>query len=786
MSDMLDIVLGYIRRNWKAIPVPFKEKGPKLKDWPSLRITEQEAARYFGNGPVNVGVILGEVSDDLVDVDLDCPEAIAAAPSILPTSLCFGRASTRAAHWIYKSAFKGKGGKAVIAFDDPVKSSRLLELRTGAGGKAAQTIFPGSVHTSGETITWDSDPSAPLMTIEANDLVRHVAGLAAATLLIRYWPSKGAQHDTSLALGGMLARGGWDAEQIKRFVSIVVHSAGDPRPGDRVRCALDAAKAVASAQQAYGFPKLKAVLGDAVAGKLADWLGINVSTSAATRGGTVIQITANLTAVAEAGEKAIVAAGLSVYRRDTLLVRPLVLKERDAYGNVIDTIGLHLLNNIAVRGYLDQAARFEKRDGRSKNWVHAKPPADVADLILERVGHWPFPPIRGVLAAPSLRGDGSLLDQPGYDEATGMFLVAPPPMPSIPDQPTWAEGQQAMETLNQLLAGFPFDDDNARAVGLSALVTPVVRAALPTSPLHAITAPEAGTGKSFLTQIAAAIATGTPCPVISAGRNEEETEKRLASVVLSGVTVLAIDNVSQPLGGDFLCQMLDQPRLKIRLLGQSNGPTVEPRMTLLATGNNLTLVGDLVRRAIVAHLDAGVADPWMRNFQGDPLTAVMADRGRYIAAALIAVRAFLVSGEPPLRPSLASFNRWSDWVRSAICAFGYGDAVRTVDTSIADDPDRQEMSALLTVWQRELGDFRYSTAEVVERASERIITGTYVRPALRDALLAVAATKSGTEINPQRLGKWLRSHRDRRLGGLVLRRGWDSYTNHALWAVVKP
>ena len=87
-----------------------------------------------------------------------------------------------------------------------------------------------------------------------------------------------------------------------------------------------------------------------------------------------------------------------------------------------------------------------------------------------------------------------------------------------------------------------------------------------------ISAPEAGTGKSYLTQIAAAIATGASCPVISAGRNEEETEKRLASVLLSGLTVVSIDNVSRPLGGDFLCLLLDQPRLKIRLLGQTSGP----------------------------------------------------------------------------------------------------------------------------------------------------------------------------------------------------------------------
>ena len=147
---------------------------------------------------------------------------------------------------------------------------------------------------------------------------------------MRYWPPKGNRHDLSLAIGGMLARGGWDDAAIKDFVGVVVHCANDPRPGDRVRCALDAAANVADAQPAYGFPKLKELLGDAVAGKLAEWLGCGAGSAA--QAGPTIRCGATMTPVAEAGERAIAGAGLPVYRRDTLLVRPVVLKERDAYG----------------------------------------------------------------------------------------------------------------------------------------------------------------------------------------------------------------------------------------------------------------------------------------------------------------------------------------------------------------------------------------------------------------------------------------------------------------------
>ena len=108
---------------------------------------------------------------------------------------------------------------------------------------------------------------------------------------------------------------------------------------------------------------------------------------------------------------------------------------------------------------------FEKFDGRAKAWKPCKPPEDVAELILTRASYGPFLPLRGVLAAPSLRPDGTLIERAGYDDATGMYLFDPPPMPDVPDQPTMAQGRQALNVLDGLLAGFPWQgDDDARAV----------------------------------------------------------------------------------------------------------------------------------------------------------------------------------------------------------------------------------------------------------------------------------------------------------------------------------
>ena len=55
-----------------------------------------------------------------------------------------------------------------------------------------------------------------------------------------------------------------------------------------------------------------------------------------------------------------------------------------------------------------------------------------------------------------------------------------------------------------------------------------------------------------MVNLAATIATGRSCPVIAAGRTEEETEKCLGALLFAGVSIVSLDNVSADLGGELL------------------------------------------------------------------------------------------------------------------------------------------------------------------------------------------------------------------------------------------
>ena len=83
------------------------------------------------------------------------------------------------------------------------------------------------------------------------------------------------------------------------------------------------------------------------------------------------------------------------------------------------------------------------------------------------------------------------------------------------------------------------------------------------------------------------------------GKNAEEFEKRLAGPILSGRSLICIDNVQAMITTDFICQAVEQPLLSIRMLGRNDKNfEVWNRWTMFANGNNMVIASDLVRRAV--------------------------------------------------------------------------------------------------------------------------------------------------------------------------------------------
>ena len=276
VNRILQIALDYIDKGWNPLPIPYKTKAPIGKEWQNLKIDRTNASQYFNGAPQNIGVQLGAKSNNLVDCDLDCSEALQIAPLLMPmTKAVFGRKSNRYSHNLYYSDLADTVDKAAIQFKDPNQQSEdkvsLLELRVGGGGKSAQTVFPGSTHPSGEAIEWENGYNQEPLQVDGDTLLKCAKETAAACLFARYWPSVGGRHDAGLVLGGFLARCGMDLIRIKLFAEAVAKAA-HADINHAKRCAEDAAKAFAENRPCFGLPQAIEVFGEKVAKKCAEWL----------------------------------------------------------------------------------------------------------------------------------------------------------------------------------------------------------------------------------------------------------------------------------------------------------------------------------------------------------------------------------------------------------------------------------------------------------------------------------------------------------------------------------
>jgi putative DNA primase/helicase len=494
---------------------------------------------------------------------------------------------------------------------------------------------------------------------------------------------------------------------------------------------------------------------------------------------------------ASEGELALLSTGTAIYQRGAALVRPVVQEVEAADGRRAAVAQLTRIELPYMRDLLCRCATWRRFDRRRDAEVSIDPPPEVAQVILHRHGEWHFPHVVGVITTPTMRSDGSLLTNPGYDPQTRLILTDPPPMPSIPATPSRDDALAALALLEGLLEEFPFADEASRSVALSALITPVVRAAFPVAPMHVISAPEAGSGKSYLLDVAAAVALGQPCPVMAAGRTEEETEKRLGAALLAGQPLISIDNLNGDLGGDALCQIIERPAVEIRILGKSELVRIEARSTLFATGNNIRLVGDIARRVLRCRLDPRMEEPERRWFRRKPVAAVLTGRGRYIAAALTLVRAHHAAGGPMRAAPIASFEAWSDLVRSALLWLGKADPVDTMKGARADDPSRQTMAALFSALRNVIGTEEGKTSsEIIKLAATATsedrgnIAGevSWRYAVLRETLLTVAGRNGA--IDARELGKWLSRHRGRIAGALRLEGRADPHGHAARWWLV--
>ncbi len=335
------------------------------------------------------------------------------------------------------------------------------------------------------------------------------------------------------------------------------------------------------------------------------------ATEEGSRSKVAIQIIAGeLPAAADQAEAALRASGAGpIFQRAGQLVHIAERPARRNDGSTDQQQAIVAIDPPALAEQLAKAAGFEKFDVRQKDWRTIDPPVKLIDLYFAR-SCWRLPDLHQLIGAPTLRTDGSVLVRPGYDPETGLYLLADLLDLTVPDKPSYRQAEAANEALTAMFSSFPLVDEPpglALGVALAGLVGAVLRPTLPACPLIGVTAPAAGTGKSYLVDLISIIATGRRAAGVATGSKPEEFEKSLGAALLEGRPLLCLDNMVQPLAGQMLCMTLSQERVAVRILGQSRSVEVPSAAGLFATGNNLTIRGDMARRTLLPRCRRGVS-----------------------------------------------------------------------------------------------------------------------------------------------------------------------------------
>lgn len=494
-------------------------------------------------------------------------------------------------------------------------------------------------------------------------------------------------------------------------------------------------------------------------------------------------ITGEIEATVSQAEAALIRAERGLYQMGGAIVQIGARPMKTHAGDELSAQRVFDVGPHALLEHMSSTAEWVRPDPKdSSKQVRCNPPMWVANTLMERAGRLRLPVLAAVVNAPTIRPDGTVLDQPGYDARTGiLFDPGSQRFPSVPAHPTKRDAQRALGVLRGMISTFPFVSPEDEAVALSSLITPLVRQAFGTAPAHALSAPTPSTGKSKLIDMSCILLTGKAAGVTEFTSDPAEMEKRLSAELLGGATFIAIDNVTEgtPFDGAFLNQLMTQQTVKPRVLGRSEKRELSTSVSVFANGNNLAVAGDMCSRTLLGILDAKCADPEKRKFEKDALDVARDMRGEAVAAALTIVRAYIVAGRPNVGGEQTRFPGWQRWVRDALLWAGAADAAKTMDRAKANDPKRNSLTSVLTWWNAVLGTKRVTTADVIAAANkqdpghaENGWKSEYRFPAFREVLLEVAAGGGGGVISPNRLGRWIGGIVERRADGLrVVRLG---------------
>jgi hypothetical protein len=423
-------------------------------------------------------------------------------------------------------------------------------------------------------------------------------------------------------------------------------------------------------------------------------------------------------------------------------------------------------------------------------WVPAPPHPQLVGSLLDAAEWSGIRPIVGVTESPVVRPDGTLRQEAGYDAATGYLYVPACDYPAVADNPTRDDAVAALGELQAVFRDFPYVEPAHAAAPLAAILTVLARPAIAGSvPAFLFDASTRGSGKTLQADAVALVATGRTARRQNFPEDDDELAKVLSSYAIACAPLALLDNVTRPFGGGPLDMVITaRDSIAFRALGRNEILELPWRTVIMASGNNLSLGEDTIRRVLVARIESKLENPEDRVDveHEDLLGWIRNERPRLVSAALTVLRSYFSHGCPDMGTARwGSFEGWSRLIPPAIVWAGGSDpmAARPRGERAVTD----EAAAVRTLLRR-LPDLFTEPTHL-----RALVDAVYPAPGrneppdgyddVRDALEHFAPSRLGQPPALKALGNAMRKHIGRIFEGRSLGRSLDR-NGVALWRVM--
>lgn len=474
---------------------------------------------------------------------------------------------------------------------------------------------------------------------------------------------------------------------------------------------------------------------------------------------------------------------LKVYVRAGNLVQ-VIPSER---GTRETKYSIHRLPTALVRERITQACRLQQevhtKDGEIEI-EYVRPPKWLIDAVHDR--NWysgRIRPLDGLIHAPTIRPDGTILQRTGYDEPTALIFSSNIEFPKVPDRPSQEDAHAAGNTLMDVVRDFPFKSDSDRSAWLCLVLSLIGRPCIEGCvPLFALTANIRGAGKSMLVDTASIIAYGHPAARKTYTRDDDEMRKSITAIALEAAPSVLFDNLDRQLGGAALDAALTATTWRERILGKSETTGDLPMTTVWsATGNNLSFGSDVARRVLPIRLESQLESPEERtDFQHEDLLGwVKENRPQLAVMALTFLRAYFAVGCPKQSGgAFGSFESWSQIVRGAVVWAGFDDPLVTREYATSSDESKDILRLLICGLQEADPDNEGLTTSEIERLVNYRPDDLPSCPTLAEAIRQIC----GDKFNSRRVGRRMGSFVGRVCQGKVIH-SEKAHNNVIRWVV---